>query len=77
MYCFYGLDPRRLRARKRRYYLIQKTIKTNSFMVLSQEDIISYRNLLFYGIDPRRYYLIQKTININSFHGLVLEKFKY
>ena len=28
---FYGLIPRRLRARKRRYYGIQKIINTNSF----------------------------------------------
>ncbi len=36
--CFHGIV-------KRRYYLIQKNIDTNSFHGHVQEDIISYRNL--------------------------------
>jgi hypothetical protein len=39
------------------YYLIQKTINTNTF----------------HGLVPIIYYLIQKTMNTNSFHGHVQE----
>jgi hypothetical protein len=47
IYCFYGLVPRR-------YYLIQKFIV---FIVLSKEDIISYRKvyilIVFMGMSKK------------------------
>ncbi len=64
---FHGLVPRR-------YYLIQKFIV---LMVLSQEDIISYRKLyiliVFMGMPKKK---SSHSINDNSFYGLVTRRLR-
>ena len=72
IYCFHGLVPRR-------YYLIQKTINTNSFHGYVQEDIISYRkdiisyrNLLFVWFCPKK---ILSQTEIYCFHGIVQRRY--
>ncbi len=47
IYCLYDLVPRR-------YYIVQKTIDTNSFHGLVQEDIIAYKNSLFVWSCPKK-----------------------
>jgi hypothetical protein len=49
-------------ARKRRYYVIQKIINSNSFYSPVPRRLRARK---------RRYYAIQKILNSNSFYGLV------
>ena len=55
-------------ARKRRYYLIQKTIKNNSYQGHVQEDI-THKEI--YGQDDIISYRKLEILIYNSFHGHV------